>query len=87
MLVCSSSDTKLLPFPPSRAVLTHSSLPDAPRYTTALIVATSAITFGILCMLTIWWINVRENKRKEAICAAPDYVPQPNQEFLDLTDR
>ncbi|GAA6054156.1 hypothetical protein JCM3770_003223 [Rhodotorula araucariae] len=60
---------------------------DAPRYAPALATATGVICFGILDLAVIWVLNARENRRKEAITTAPGYVPKPNQEFLDLTDR
>ncbi|BGP48685.1 hypothetical protein JCM10450v2_004561 [Rhodotorula kratochvilovae] len=60
---------------------------DAPRYSPALATATAVICFGIVDLALIWFLNVRENRRKEKITSDPGYVPKQNQEFLDLTDR
>ena len=60
---------------------------DAPRYSPALATATAVICFGVVDLALIWFLNVRENRRKEKITSDPGYVPKQNQEFLDLTDR
>ncbi|KAH8680501.1 allantoate permease [Xylariales sp. PMI_506] len=60
---------------------------DALRYVSAEV--TILICFG-LCILDLlfinWWCQ-RENRHKAAIRASPDYIPQENQGWRDLTDR
>ncbi len=41
----------------------------------------------LLDLFFIYWYCRRQNKKKAAIRAEPDYVKLENQEFLDLTDR
>lgn len=60
---------------------------DAPRYAPALATAAAVISFGILDLGLIWFLNARENRRRDRIMSAPDYVKQENIEFLDKTDR
>ncbi|KAJ5155280.1 transporter [Penicillium capsulatum] len=60
---------------------------DAPRYIPAIISIVVCFSLSICIMLFIWWWYWRENKRKAAIQARPDYVRMENQEWLDLTDR
>ncbi|KZT57461.1 MFS general substrate transporter [Calocera cornea HHB12733] len=59
---------------------------DAPRYTPALITIVVCFIICIFILLGIWYVNHRENVRRDALKASPDYVHVPNQEFLDLTD-
>jgi len=59
---------------------------DAPRYTPALITIVVCWIICIFLLLAIWWVNVRENRRRDALTASPEYEHIPNQEFLDLTD-
>ncbi|KZT57449.1 MFS allantoate transporter-like protein [Calocera cornea HHB12733] len=59
---------------------------DAPRYTPALITIVVCWIICIILLLVIWWVNVRENRRRDAFRDSPEYVHMKNQEFLDLTD-
>jgi len=59
---------------------------DAPRYTPALITIVVCWIICIILLLVIWFVNVRENRRRDAFAASPEYVHVKNQEFLDLTD-
>ncbi|KAL1311547.1 hypothetical protein AAFC00_001667 [Neodothiora populina] len=60
---------------------------DAPRYVPAEIVIIVCYAVCIADMYFIYWYCRLQNKRKQAIRDAPDYVRLENQEFLDLTDR
>lgn len=60
---------------------------DAPRYAPALATAAAVVSFGIVDLGLIWFINARENKRRDEIMSAPDYVKRENTSFLDMTDR
>ncbi|BGP25107.1 MFS transporter, allantoate permease [Rhodotorula toruloides] len=60
---------------------------DAPRYAPALATAAAVVSFGILDLGLIWFLNARENRRRDKIMSAPDYAKQENVEFLDRTDR
>lgn len=59
---------------------------DPPYYTKAKYVILAVYSASMLCILGLWWINVRENKTRDLDAA--QLPPQPsNQEFLDLTDK
>ncbi|KAF3035115.1 hypothetical protein E8E12_005159 [Didymella heteroderae] len=60
---------------------------DAPRYVPAevTIIVCWGVCLGILAFIHLYC--VRQNKKKAAIRAAPNYVKLENQEWLDLTDR
>lgn len=53
---------------------------DAPRYVPAEITIIVCLAVSIGIMLFIWGWYQRENKRKAAIQARPDYVRLENQE-------
>ena len=60
---------------------------DAPRYVPAEI---TIICCWVACMFDlafIYWYCVRQNKKKAAFRARPEYEKLENQEWLDLTDR
>ncbi|EJT98412.1 MFS allantoate transporter [Dacryopinax primogenitus] len=59
---------------------------DAPRYTPALITIVVCWILCIILLLVIWFVNARENRRRDAFRKSPEYVHVQNQEFLDLTD-
>ncbi|EJT98403.1 MFS general substrate transporter [Dacryopinax primogenitus] len=59
---------------------------DAPRYTPALITIVVCFSLCILILLAIWYINHRENIRRDEMKSRGEYVHVPNQEFLDQTD-
>jgi ACS family allantoate permease-like MFS transporter len=61
--------------------------PDAPRYEPALATVTACCALGIVILAIIWFLNIRENRRRAAIVSAPGYVLSPDQAFSDLTDR
>jgi MFS transporter, ACS family, allantoate permease len=52
---------------------------DAPRYVSAEVTILVCFALCILDLLFINWWCRRENRRKAAIRASPDYVPQQNQ--------
>lgn len=60
---------------------------DAPRYVPAEV--TMVVCYGvcIVDMYFIYWYCKRQNRKKQEITSAADYVHLQNQEFLDLTDR
>lgn len=60
---------------------------DAPRYVPAEIVILACWAVCVLDMLFIYFYCRRQNAKKAAIRAAPEYVKLENQEWLDLTDR
>ncbi|KIW79392.1 hypothetical protein Z517_06004 [Fonsecaea pedrosoi CBS 271.37] len=58
---------------------------DPPYYTKAKYTILGVYLASSLCIFGLWFLNWRENKRRDAI--AGDLPPQPEgQEFLDLTD-
>lgn len=59
---------------------------DAPTYTPALIIIVACLvaSFGILAAILA--MNTARNKRQIAICQSLDYVSNPDQAFMDLTD-
>jgi len=59
---------------------------DAPKYTPALITIVVCLLICCFILLAIWYVNHRENVRRDAYKDGPDYVHVKNQEFLDLTD-
>ncbi|KAJ5220704.1 MFS allantoate transporter [Penicillium citrinum] len=59
---------------------------DAPRYVSAEIVIIVCWGVCLFILLFIWFWYQKENRRKESIRSAPDYVRLENQEFRDLTD-
>ncbi|KAF2753786.1 membrane transporter [Pseudovirgaria hyperparasitica] len=60
---------------------------DAPRYVPAEITIIVCWGLCILDMAFIWWYCKKQNAKKAAIRAQPEYMKLENQEFLDLTDR
>lgn len=58
---------------------------DGPYYTNAKYNIIAMYSFALLCCLGLWWINKKENSRRDAVA---DQLPEqpPDQEFLDLTD-
>lgn len=59
---------------------------DPPYYTKAKYTILGVYSASWFCILGLWWINWRENKKREAVAA--ELPSQPvGQEFLDLTDR
>jgi MFS transporter, ACS family, allantoate permease len=59
---------------------------DPPFYTNAKYTILAVYCASMVCLLLLWWINKRENKRRNA--AAHDLPPQAHgEEFLDLTDK
>lgn len=59
---------------------------DPPYYTNAKYTILGVYLASLLCLLGLWWINWRENRRRDQ--ASADLPPQPTgQEFLDLTDK
>ena len=59
---------------------------DPPYYTKAKYSILGVYSASLLCILGLWWINWRENKRRDM--DAVELPPQLNgQEFLDLTDK
>ncbi|KAF2721898.1 MFS transporter [Polychaeton citri CBS 116435] len=60
---------------------------DAPRYIPAEITIICCWGVTLMDLLLIYWYCKRQNNKKAAIRAQPDYIKAENQEFLDLTDR
>jgi ACS family allantoate permease-like MFS transporter len=59
---------------------------DPPYYTKAKYTILGVYLASLLCLFGLWWINWRENRRRDQVAA--DLPPQPaGQEFLDLTDK
>jgi ACS family allantoate permease-like MFS transporter len=59
----------------------------APRYVPAEIVIIICWAICIMDMGFIYWYYRRQNKKNDAVRAAPGYRKLDKQEFLDLTDR
>ena len=59
---------------------------DAPRYLSAEIFMIACCGACIVDLLFIYWFYQRQNRRKAAIRAQPQYRKVENQEWLDLTD-
>lgn len=58
---------------------------DGPYYTNGKYNIIAMYGFALLCCMGLWWINKKENDRRDAVAA--ELPPQPpDQEFLDLTD-
>lgn len=57
---------------------------DAPRYVSAEITIIVCFAICICIMVFIWTWYRRENKRKVALQARPDYVRLENQEYVFL---
>ena len=59
---------------------------DGPYYQNAKYTILALWLASLLCCFGLWWINTRENKRRDS--EAANLPPQPQgQEFLDLTDK
>ncbi|KZT57446.1 putative MFS allantoate transporter [Calocera cornea HHB12733] len=59
---------------------------DAPRYTPGLGTIVGCWSLCVLLLLVIWFVNHRDNRRRDSLRDKSDYVHMKNQEFLDLTD-
>ncbi|KAL1894025.1 Allantoate permease [Sporothrix stenoceras] len=60
---------------------------DAPRYLSAEITILVCFSLCIVDLLFINWWCRRENRRKAAIRAQPDFIPVENHGWRDMTDR
>ncbi|KAI9738826.1 MAG: hypothetical protein M1834_008333 [Cirrosporium novae-zelandiae] len=60
---------------------------DSPRYIPAEITIIVCWAACLVDLVFIYWYCKRQNAKKEAIRARPDYIRLENIEFLDLTDR
>ncbi|KAI5293377.1 hypothetical protein KEM52_005596 [Ascosphaera acerosa] len=60
---------------------------DAPQYVPAKITILVCFAAQIVLLYLVWWYLALQNKKKEKIRSAPDYVKVENSEFMDLTDR
>lgn len=62
---------------------------DAPRYGPALATFAAVIGFGMADLALIWWLNARENRRRDEAARDKGYEQQQevNADELDLTDR
>lgn len=60
---------------------------DAPSYTPAKVSMIVGFVVGTICFLVLYFLDDRENKRRDKLKEDPDYVVPENFEFADLTDK